>query len=556
VNTPDTAFDIVVVGAGISGAYTAYRLQQQQLGVERPKRIALFNLDDRIGGRLLTRTLPGMPHVHAELGGMRFIPGNQYLTTGLIGELELPVRDFPMGNPDPAIGGNANYLYLRRRHLLFSDLADPAKVPYHLTSFERGKTPDALTNYVMNFLVPNAGTLTLDQWFGVEVLGKPLYQYGLWELLYLVLSSEGFEFVQDAGGYDSNVANANAVATLPPHHGADVSYQTLVGGYDLLPKTIVRQFERWGGTVRLNHRLTSFGSAPRSGALSGRGRRSTASSPRGRYRLTFRRTATNEFRTRDLTGRGSEQIVHADRIVLAMPRRALELVECEWFSGLSDVRAHIASVLIQPAFKLFLGYEYPWWRQLGLVAGRSITDMPVRQTYYFGTEGEQPGADRRNLNSLMMVSYNDLQSVPFWKGFERDAPFEGHRARFVERRESPVPPSAFDATQGMVKMAQLLVREIHGQKTLPSPYSALYHDWTEDPYGGGWHKWKPGVRFDRVMKTMRRPVPTEAIHICGEAYSNYQGWVEGALQTAELMLEEHFSVPRPNWIPPDYDLGP
>ena len=82
--------------------------------------------------------------------------------------------------------------------------------------------------------------------------------------------------------------------------------------------------------------------------------------------------------------------------------------------------------------------------------------MPVRQTYYFGTEGEQPGADRRNLNSLMMVSYNDLQSVPFWKGFERDAPFQGYRARFVERRASPGPPSAFDATQGMVNMAQLL----------------------------------------------------------------------------------------------------
>jgi monoamine oxidase len=64
------------------------------------------------------------------------------------------------------------------------------------------------------------------------------------------------------------------------------------------------------------------------------------------------------------------------------------------------------------------------------------------------------------------------------------------------------------------------------------------------------------VRFDEVMKRMRRPVQDEAIHICGEAYSNYQGWVEGALQTAELMLEEHFHLPRPDWIPADYDLGP
>jgi len=543
----DTAYDVAVVGAGVSGAYAAFRLQQQQIGARRPKRIALFNYDNRIGGRLLTRTMPGMPHVHAELGGMRFIPGNQFLTTGLIDLLQLPVRDFPMGNPNPAIGSNDNFMYLRGQNLLVSDLTDPSKVPYNLSWFERGQTPDALTSYMMNLFVPNAASLTLSEWFNVEVLGKPLYRYGLWELFYMALSSEGFEFVQDAGGYDSNVANANAVATLPPHHSATATYQTLVGGYDLLPKSLVRQFERWGGTVCLNHRLASFGRTPGRGAT-------------GRYRLNFRRTATRGFRTRDLPSAGpsagDDQIVHADRIVLALPRRALELIDNEWLSRDAAGAANVASVLIQPAFKLFLGYPYPWWRELGLVAGRSITDMPIRQTYYFGTEGEQPGANPENLNSLMMVSYNDVEVVPFWKGFERDPPFEGYRPRFVPRGRTPVPPAQFDATRGMVEMAQRLVREMHGQKTLPDPYAALYHDWSGDPYGGGWHKWKPGVRFDRLMKTMRCPVPDEAIHVCGEAYSNYQGWVEGALQTAELMLEEHFGLSRPDWLPADYDLGP
>ena len=55
---------------------------------------------------------------------------------------------------------------------------------------------------------------------------------------------------------------------------------------------------------------------------------------------------------------------------------------------------------------------------------------------------------------------------------------------------------------------------------------------------------------------MRKPLPSENVYICGEAYSNNQGWVEGALQTAQLMLEEHFGVKRPDWLPRDYDLGP
>jgi hypothetical protein len=36
--------------------------------------------------------------------------------------------------------------------------------------------------------------------------------------------------------------------------------------------------------------------------------------------------------------------------------------------------------------------------------------------------------------------------------------------------------------------------------------------------------------------------------VCGEAYSRNQGWVEGALETTELMLQEHFDLKRPTWF--------
>jgi monoamine oxidase len=108
----------------------------------------------------------------------------------------------------------------------------------------------------------------------------------------------------------------------------------------------------------------------------------------------------------------------------------------------------------------------------------------------------------------------------------------------------------------MVEAAQAQVCELHGQINVPQPYSAIYHDWSEDPFGAGWHEWKAGVRFDTLMKKIRQPVSRENIFICGEAYSNNQGWVEGALQTSERMLEEHFGMPRPGWLDPSYDLGP
>ncbi len=35
-----------------------------------------------------------------------------------------------------------------------------------------------------------------------------------------------------------------------------------------------------------------------------------------------------------------------------------------------------------------------------------------------------------------------------------------------------------------------------------------------------------------------QPFKDRALYICGEAYSDAQGWVEGALQTADMMLEK------------------
>jgi monoamine oxidase len=80
------------------------------------------------------------------------------------------------------------------------------------------------------------------------------------------------------------------------------------------------------------------------------------------------------------------------------------------------------------------------------------------------------------------------------------------------------------------------------------PYSAVYHTWNEDPYGGGWHEWKAGYRLDQVMCRMRKPVEGVDIHIVGEAYSFDQGWVEGSLDTAESMLHEFFGLEPPAWL--------
>lgn len=107
-----------------------------------------------------------------------------------------------------------------------------------------------------------------------------------------------------------------------------------------------------------------------------------------------------------------------------------------------------------------------------------------------------------------------------------------------------------------VSINEYELRELHGPDvTVPEPYVTWFKDWSEDPYGGGYHAWKAGYSVKDVMQFMRRPNGAEQIHICGEAYSDQQGWVEGAFCVAEKMLQEHFAMPWPNWLEKDYYLG-
>jgi hypothetical protein len=534
--------EIAVVGGGISGAYSAWRLQQAKTEAH----IGLFEYSDRIGGRLYTTTLPGLPHVKAELGGMRYIPSQHIVVKSLVDHLKLAKKEFPMGAPAP-VGSKCNLLYLRGRHLRVHELADPAKVPYQLGWSERGLGPTNLQVQVMNSVFPGISSLSLCDQMKLKVFGKPLWKHGFWDLMYRSLSNEGYHFMKDAGGYDANVANANAVTQLPVAEYSDsTKFLTLRDGCDQLPITLAREFnEIFEGATPKGHRLH----------MNWRLAEIKIADGDYPYTLIFEPTVTNAGKT-TLKPDADILIVRAKKVILALPRRALELIKSTFFDD-PWLKDNLPSVLIQSAFKLFLAYERPWWRALGLVAGRSITDLPVRQIFYCGTEGEQKQG-MPYMNSLLMASCNDVGMVPFWKGLENGGPYEGYRPSCLEPGVGDiVPRTEFTATDEMIQVANRQVAQVHGLPEIPMPYSSIYHSWNEDPYGGGWHEWKANYRLDRVMCRMRKPVAEHHIHIVGEAYSYHQGWMEGALDTAESTLQEFFGLKVPAWLAPkDYPLLP
>ena len=248
---------------------------------------------------------------------------------------------------------------------------------------------------------------------------------------------------------------------------------------------------------------------------------------------------------------GQPVTIRARHVVLAMPQRSIELLDPASFLFTSDqFLSDLGSIIPRPASKLFLGYDRPWWEDIGLSAGRSVTDMPLRQVYYWGVEGRQPGADPSNHNALLLASYNDLDEVEFWN----ELLTEPNRLAPVAVTRPPRPMDVA-ASGALVDEAQRQLRELHGDASIPEPTVAYFTDWVQDPYGAAYHFWQVGAKSWEVMPRMRNPLPDANLYVCGSAWSTGQGWVYGALTQAELMLEEHFGLPRPKWLPSSVYLG-
>ena len=95
---------------------------------------------------------------------------------------------------------------------------------------------------------------------------------------------------------------------------------------------------------------------------------------------------------------------------------------------------------------------------------------------------------------------------------------------------------------------------MHHDADAPAPKGALFFDWGSDPYGAAWHGWAPHFKSWEVRPWMRQQNPGLDLFICGEAYAQRSGWVEGAINSAEKTLER-FGLKRPEWISdPDFQF--
>ncbi|WP_298734750.1 FAD-dependent oxidoreductase [uncultured Chitinophaga sp.] len=527
--------DIAIIGGGVSGLYSAWKLQQDLPG----KKIVVFEGSDHIGGRLLSVKPPNIPDMVAELGGMRILENNQFRIVGLIKDLnsQLPPNEQIETYKFP-VDENQNLAFLRGEFLRLIDFTTrPDKVPYNLSFLDKGNGPGTIIVNAIEQIVPGITDTGLTEDQRREMCKHaafddiPLYQWGFWNLLYRVISSEAYQFSMDAGGYDSTLVNWNAADAIPWYlsdFGISPQYKGFCNGFQQVPITLGAFFEKGGGEIRLNQQLRGFVWTD------------------NQFELTF----------------NNGTVINAGKLILAMPRRALDLLAPN-SPLLQDIKALTGSVTPRPLFKLFTTYDNPWWRISGYTgadgkfvpvqSGRSVTDLPIRQVYYWPNYKGNAAVSGR---AMLLASYDDGANIGFWDGLrpQRGATWLQGRSHplladpFVgEDDKAPASGNGvqnglnqrweqYQAPRRMVDEIARQLAQMHNLSYTPAVKSAAFRDWGEDPYGGGWNSWNIGVKSWEVRDKIVHPLADCPMYICGEAYSDAQGWVEGALQTADLML--------------------
>ena len=169
----------------------------------------------------------------------------------------------------------------------------------------------------------------------------------------------------------------------------------------------------------------------------------------------------------------------ARKVILAIPRRALE--DIDWTGLKADkIRKYVTkSVKDVPAAKVFLVYDHPWWRRTKHKFTHAITDLPIRQSYDFGTS-------KTSTASVLLGAYMDMGDVKLWRELHRNG-------EYLNSSDDALEPSNM-VNAKVIDAVHTYLADLHDVPvaSIPQPVSGTMSLWDEYPYGAAWHVWMPG----------------------------------------------------------------
>ena len=211
----------------------------------------------------------------------------------------------------------------------------------------------------------------------------------------------------------------------------------------------------------------------------------------------------------------------------------------QWKNEIDSFDKALNSVKCLPLLKCFFVLENPWWED-DRPLNKYAADIPTREISYYKSKDKTKG--------LIMI-YTDHPAISFWSDYLRKfkSAAEVSQERYTFWWRGQVGRDTFAGKQ----QARLWDRFVQFARDYEhhdfSPERLLVcgiRDWGKEPFGGAAHGWLPGeesrkhidylAAFPKFPKS--KVIWAKKLHVCGEAFSDYQGFIEGSLRSAEEAL--------------------
>jgi monoamine oxidase len=560
---------IAIVGGGIAGLFCALVLTQKE------KSFCLFESSNRFGGRIRTIRLDknnaplarewdkNKLEFYVEFGPMRVELDKQRLLKSLLSYLEI----------EPKTTGEEPGAYLTP----FPSYASPtsSRDPrYDLRPEEKEKTPLELLRLALLRVIAHvdvAGTsfadeqetlikqislaaatqesvdrifekwmrgLTSDHHWELQTRGKigrvPLYAIGFWNLLSDYLSHGAISKLRDLGTfYHLLPENPNAAEWLVwwlIGFAISEQLQGVFGGMECIVEKLQDKLD--GTKLKRECHVTKI-----------------------------ERTASDKFKL--CFSPDSKPDVSAsqeyDRIILALPKSALQKIMWESKTVIEpsepEIYGLLDSVFGFPMVKMFVVVKNRWWEEDNR-ANLYATRVPTRELHYWK-------GHTANSRQGLIMAYTDRPASSFWANYVPP----GAQADVHTKNGTALPETFRD------RLTDKVVQYIKENEVLYITNEDIVwygiRDWGRSPYGGANHAWRPERKHWLVMSRLA-DIGSQAdkkagrgIHVCGEAYSDYHGFIEGSLRSAVYVLHKILDVDelgaavasRLPWLTPDTTEG-
>jgi monoamine oxidase len=233
-----------------------------------------------------------------------------------------------------------------------------------------------------------------------------------------------------------------------------------------------------------------------------------------------------------------------DHVILALPYwplKCLSIRNEQLFT--QETVADLGSVFGFPMTKCFVGVKKAWWKERGTdeeMTNRGALQFPTREVHYMTSKQcKKTGKIERDcLPEGAILAYADRPASAFW-------------ANYVTEPGTQVTPEYWNTGHHgpntknfrLVKKLVKLIQENAPKKLRFTEEDIIFYGiraWNREPYGAANHSWRAGRKSWEVLARLGafkiNNMSEPNFHICGEAYSDYHGFIEGALRSAVYVL--------------------